>query len=353
MGAPGSRRASAAAAEADGGVRVDEHAGVGVGAGDHRAGVARRRAGRRRTPRRPGPCASGPSRRARPSRKRAISSATGRAVAAVAARTAAARGCDDTWMSMHGLSVGTHLGHRHDARSRRSGCRMSLRFDADDELRSIGAPIRRGDPAGEDVAEVAGGHAERPVGVAPKCVLRGDVVDDLRHHPRPVDRVHRRQADLVAEGRRRRTSPSPGPGSRRRCPSTATSWHVGLVDRRHLPSLHLRHPTVREQDHDVEWCRGRGRPRSRPSPCRPTWPPTMVTRSPRAVSTWSNSRPTSCSATSLNASVGPQNSSTRWRSSAELRRRARRRGGGRWRRPRPPCASKSARSISALDERAT
>ena len=39
--------------------------------------------------------------------------------------------------------------------------------------------------------------------------------------------------------------------------------------------------------------------------------PMMVTRSPRAASTWSNRRPSSCSATSLKASVGPWNSSSR------------------------------------------
>ena len=49
-------------------------------------------------------------------------------------------------------------------------------------------------------------------------------------------------------------------------------------------------------------------------PVSPEVAPSTQTRSPRADSTWSNSRPTSCSATSLNASVGPRNSSSRCRS---------------------------------------
>ena len=45
-------------------------------------------------------------------------------------------------------------------------------------------------------------------------------------------------------------------------------------------------------------------------PVSPDVAPTIVTRSPRAASTWSKSRPTSCSATSLKASVGPWKSSS-------------------------------------------
>ena len=44
-------------------------------------------------------------------------------------------------------------------------------------------------------------------------------------------------------------------------------------------------------------------------PVSPLVAPTIVTRSPRSPSTLSNITPTSCSATSLNASVGPWNSS--------------------------------------------
>ena len=50
-------------------------------------------------------------------------------------------------------------------------------------------------------------------------------------------------------------------------------------------------------------------------PVSPDVATTMVARWPRADSSWSNRRPTSWSATSLKASVGPQKSSRRWRSS--------------------------------------
>ncbi len=45
-------------------------------------------------------------------------------------------------------------------------------------------------------------------------------------------------------------------------------------------------------------------------PVSPLVAPTMVTRSPRAASTWSNRRPSTCIAMSLKASVGPWNSSS-------------------------------------------
>ena len=45
-------------------------------------------------------------------------------------------------------------------------------------------------------------------------------------------------------------------------------------------------------------------------PVSPDVAPSTQTRLRRSVRMWSNSRPTSCSATSLNASVGPRNSSS-------------------------------------------
>ena len=49
-------------------------------------------------------------------------------------------------------------------------------------------------------------------------------------------------------------------------------------------------------------------------PVSPEVAPTMVTRWSRAVSTWSNRRPSTCIAMSLNARVGPWNSSSDHRS---------------------------------------
>ena len=52
-----------------------------------------------------------------------------------------------------------------------------------------------GDVSSEHVAEVPGGDDESDVAacVLADCSSGGDVVDDLGHHPRPVDRVDRRQ----------------------------------------------------------------------------------------------------------------------------------------------------------------
>ena len=116
------RRASRAAAEADRGVRVDEHrrcarrarrmVGRGAVVVDRGRRTSARRAGR-----------GGPrSTETVPSaRKRAMQLGDGGAVAAVAARTAGARGCDDTWMSMLGLSVGCTSPIVHRRRWRGSG----------------------------------------------------------------------------------------------------------------------------------------------------------------------------------------------------------------------------------------
>jgi hypothetical protein len=91
-------------------------------------------------------------------------------------------------------------------------------------------------------------------------------------------------------------------------PSTATLWTLGastVVICRRCTSL------VRPAG-----CRITMSTFSRPrqasiaaEPVSPLVAPTMVIRSPRAASTWSNRSPRSCRATSLKASVGPWNSS--------------------------------------------
>ncbi len=105
-----------------------------------------------------------------------------------------------------------------------------------------------GDPPGEDVAEVARRHRER----APTQPSDGgDVVDDLGHHPGPVDGVHGRQAHLLPEGH---------VGEERLHEVLAVVEgaldgdvvDVRGVDRRHLATLHVAHPTGRVEHHDVE-----------------------------------------------------------------------------------------------------
>ena len=164
--------------------------------------------------------------------------------------------------------------------------------------------------AGEHVAEVAGGHGEadrRPP--AGQASGRGHVVDDLGHHPGPVDRVDRRQVAPAGGTARRRTAPSPGPGSRRRCPrprgcgrsatSTVVIWRRWTSDTRpagcritmsmagavaaRLDGRRARVARRGADDRDPLAARGRARGRT--------------------------AGPTSWSATSLKASVGPWNSS--------------------------------------------
>ena len=105
------------------------------------------------------------------------------------------------------------------------------------------------DPAGEHVAEVAAGHAH--VHRSGEQVARLDVVDDLRHHPCPVDAVDRGQAHPVAERRvvehRLHQVLAVVEGA-----LDGDVVDVGLVDRGHLLALHIGDPTGGVEHHDVE-----------------------------------------------------------------------------------------------------
>ena len=213
-------------------------------------------------------------------------------------------------LDVHGRAVG-----RHD-RLRRPGMpsatqrvRMSLLFEPITSW-STGSAHPLGDPPGEDVAEVPGRHRER---ASAQPGDGGDVVDDLGHHPGPVDRVHGREAHPL---------PERGVGEQGLHEVLAVVEraldghvvHVRRVDRRHLAPLDVARPDRRGGARRCRAGPARRRPRWRPSRCHRTSPPRWWPARPRAVSSWSNSRPTSCRATSLKASVGPQKSSRRCRS---------------------------------------
>ena len=224
------------------------------------------------------------------------------------ARRGAARG----WTTPGCPSTGCRWARPAAATSEPSAAqrvRMSLLFEPITSW-SIGRPIRSAIQPEKMLPKLPGGHRER---AAAEPGDGGDVVDDLGHHPGPVDRVHGRQAHRVAERRRRRTAPSRGPGSRRRCPRrrrcarwARRPWSSGGAARRS--------PGRPGGARRCRGGRGRRRPRWRPSPCRPRWPRRSWPAGRGAVSSWSNRRPTSWRATSLKASVGPQKSSSRWRS---------------------------------------
>src|SRR5450830_634811 len=121
----------------------------------------------------------------------------------------------------------------------------------DDQLADRQAHVAR-QVAGEDIAEVAGRHRERHrTGRAAQLQGRVEVVDDLGHDPRPVDRVHRDQARALEEA----------------LVGEAVLDHflavvevafdgdvVDVVAEQggHLPALHLGHPLVRVEDEDVD-----------------------------------------------------------------------------------------------------
>ena len=150
-------------------------------------------------------------------------------------------------MSIDGLLVAT-TGRVDMSRSLTNRVRMSLALDATMKSATLAAhPLRR--PAGEDVAEVAGGHArrdrlaQRPGG--------GHVVHGLGHHTRPVDRVDRREPHPLAE---------PDVVEHRLHEVLAVveraidgdGAHVRCVDGGHLPALHVARATVGVEHHDVD-----------------------------------------------------------------------------------------------------
>jgi hypothetical protein len=121
---------------------------------------------------------------------------------------------------------------------------------ADDEPGDV-QPHRPRRIAGIDVAEIARGHGEhhRPVRRAePERGVK--IIDDLGHHPSPVDRVHRRQVHLVAER---------GVVEHRLQQILAIVESavdgdvvdVGRLDRGHLPPLDLGDPALGMQDEDI------------------------------------------------------------------------------------------------------
>ena len=175
---------------------------------------------------------------------------------------------DDTWMSMLGLSVGT-TGRADMSPSLTKRVRMSFSLDGDDEVGDRCAHLT-GDPSRQYVAEVAGRHAERRL--TGERLRRGDVVDDLGHHARPVDRVDGRQPQLVAEHRvaEHRLDQVLAVVE---VPVDREGVHVRAVDRRHLAPLDVARPTGRVEDHDVDVIAARSPRRWPPSRCRRSWHP--------------------------------------------------------------------------------
>ena len=151
-------------ADADGGVRVMRIIPVRLGApsGSTRQ-LARRRADRRRSAR----CSQRQHDRSAtdtvPSARNArISSATAAPSRPSISNSSRSR-LDDTWMSIDGLVARARRRVISIVPVVKKRVRMSLRLDATISC-SIGKPHPHGGVPGEDVAEVAGGHAEADTG---------------------------------------------------------------------------------------------------------------------------------------------------------------------------------------------
>ncbi|MFM8991255.1 MAG: hypothetical protein ACKOUS_16925, partial [Alphaproteobacteria bacterium] len=113
--------------------------------------------------------------------------------------------------------------------------------------------VALGDGAPQDVVAV-GRDDQRGDGQAHAARRRdgrGDVVGDLHGHARPVDGVHRREGEAVAErdvgehGLEQVLAVVEGPLQR-------DVVDVGRQHRRHLPALHLRGAALRVHDEDVD-----------------------------------------------------------------------------------------------------
>ena len=108
-----------------------------------------------------------------------------------------------------------------------------------------------GDVTREHVAEIARRHAERDRAVgAAERERRGEVIDDLRDDAGPVDRVHARKRDLVAERRVAEHGLHEGLAVVE-VAVDRDGVDVAPLARGHLPPLDGTHATVREQDEDV------------------------------------------------------------------------------------------------------
>ena len=123
-----------------------------------------------------------------------------------------------------------------------------VRVGGDDQLIDRGAHPAS-DPAAEHVAEVAAGHAH--VDRAGQQIREHDVVDDLRHHTRPVDAVHRAELHPLAELRivEHRLDHVLAVVERALDRHHA---HVRGFHRRHLLALHVAGAVVRVEDDDVD-----------------------------------------------------------------------------------------------------
>ena len=207
---------------------------------------------------------------------------------------------------------------RADGRHDRAARVVAVGHEAGEDVVAVGGDDQAGDrqahaagdPAGVDVAEIAGGHGEGDRAVGRAEAQRGvEVVDGLATMRAQLIELTAERRESLAEERRRRTSPSPGPGSRRTCPATAMLWTLApctVVICRRCTS---RDAALRVQHDDVDaGAAGEGLDGRRPGVAGGGADDgdALVAAVEEAV----EHAASNCMATSLNASVGPWNSSS-------------------------------------------
>ena len=152
-------------------------------------------------------------------------------------------------MSIEGDCVGLTPERLVDAAGERARENVVLVGGDDQPLDRQPHPL--GVIAGENVAEIAGRHRERDVAIGRAERDRGgEIIDDLREDARPVDRVDAGEREFVAEGEivEQRLHDVLAIVERA---FDRDRVHARLVDRRHLPALHVGDAPVRIEDEDV------------------------------------------------------------------------------------------------------
>ena len=176
--------------------------------------------------------------------------------------------------------------------------------------RSIGRPMRGGDIAGVDVAEISGRHGEGDLAMRRAERDRGgEVIDHLRDDARPVDRVDAGQPHAVAEGvmiehrlHQRLAIVERAFDRERMDVVVAARWSSSAAARRRCG----RAETARRD----RPARGRGTLRPRRRRCRRRSRPRSWCARRAARAHDPSAARASCIARSLKASVGPWNSSS-------------------------------------------
>ncbi len=109
-----------------------------------------------------------------------------------------------------------------------------------------------GDKAGEDIAEVAGGHGKiNLAALSGQLQGRKDIINDLGQDPRPVDGIDRAQMVLLLEGNIVEHGLDDGLAVVKGAADGQVE-DIGISDRGHLQLLHGADPFMGMEDEDID-----------------------------------------------------------------------------------------------------